>query len=1293
MAVEEDGKDIHSDSIAESMEFIEALYGKSKAFILYSLSISSTFQSGGISRNLFFPEKKKQIFYLSLLLIQSYDRQVESKLMASLHREYINSSADKTFLRHCLWKFSKLSLRAFIQSNICDIKAIKTFVGFLAPKLMPNVIEIWFEDDFEFIDELYSRMNKLEISKGVIFNDRSFSHLLKYKAFRKAVFNGNVDRAFVIGMKNYANRGDFNYLYEQLEIPRTLDPSCLKFPRDSEEFSFFKNFDPECNGDILKIRRYQLVIGHNFILNLFVNNNITGLCSATEASDVALEIVNEAILYNSNIMRDIESGQKREEVYEKIKSANDVAFDLLKKNEKILKTCISNFHNPKDRVLQNLLLGRFNLIISEASEYINLGYEDSLIDYFRTKSVADLIGVIDEWNSEFFLKLFSEMKFDVDSAITVLDFIQKSSLWSKKAKIAEIYDQIMKINDRRVFDKIDPTLKHIYVMRNEEYRLNFVSDLLINPHSVIASAHAYEIFKLDPTIKLQVLEIFKNQSVPINKEISLVENIPFCTNDIIDSQFICSMVLKDDAFCIFAYHFDHLIEKIMKVLSKEDVVSLNEAKHDFRRYILTSEYGADRIRLYLDDEVNFGTIEKISFIMHCNLSNKYVSYAVFNSLLEFLTNGNSIEKIFVLTYIKPSILTKYHIIRFINALIPLLNSSNITVCKLSKIKFNEIRVETREVQNILPYIVQAFLDRDNFKEFVNTFRMVQFNNYLCFNSLNLLLQLFLCNLDQYPSECFDILKRLVNVIKDKDIQYISGLLFKRISLFVINNGYSTADALEVASQFCLHTTSSDFEVLLGGLNSLRIANFLVEVLKAKGDSALNDAIICHVLSRSEVHNGVPAVEPPFVAAACELSEFSRHLSVFIPLLKKLFMSEKIETRQVACKALKSITHRSALEEYKEMIDEYLVDCCMHPDYFIRLQSLDITTNLPIIFILRHDQHSLVKKKASDVWKQLVQHTNKELKCIFPQILNFIKYAKNRTLLPALKEVATEFAVKYTGYLDTYMSLDVPNSIKEFIYIEAVKNNRLCSQASEFCKSNFCPSLFNILSKNPKLRDDIVDSIDKSLLYDLCAEDSDLAFYLFNKTKSPIYIEFILTTQKLEAIKRHSEEHKKVDISDENMIFILQSVESSVAIEDLLIKIHPSFSYYYISVYRTNYGRLPFIFERVFSVCTEVDELVSSWNVEYIRGCSFERIKDRIGLLLLVLAKSERVYFDRAIELIREIDCNGLEDEVLFEILGYLFRNLLLVNRRLQCAECIKIIYDTTGSKMGYFKVLAEKTAI
>lgn len=1236
-------------------------------------------ESDDLSRQLTFKSPIESIFYKSILLRQKYDANIEYDLLIDIQKQYNNKQYN--VLKYCHTKFTKRTLADFMKSNICDFKQISNFLVFLAPKLSGNILEIWFENDFEVIDGLFSRLGRISLRKDLVFDKRMFSHMLQFKPFKKAVFNGNMSRQFIVEMRDFANRADYEYFYNLKNIKRIIDPMVALPPRDFYEFEFFNTFEQNSliHSNMIKIRSYQSRIGHNFILNRFIRCNLQKILRSLKDEDVVKDIFRDTIIYNNEITRDSEE-------YSESIGLNDDIFEGIKNNEDAFRPLASFFRYPKDKILQNLIMNVFDFTVEEASNYINVGYNKELIEYFKTKSVCEFKHLINEWNDMFFLKLFSSYNItdtsnqkSIENAVTILEIIQRHSFKDVCIPyVAKIYDQLMNIPDARIFKSIPESLKIVFVLRNRQFAGEFISMLNRTDCTPIEASWLYEIKPKEcviPVNNLYLSMVFSDHII--------------CNESVVETLFLNSLILKEDSFGLFVANFDDFISQSLQQLSKEEAMSL---RFDNMKYTLSKTSGIDRITANLEPDVVFNLPMKIAFVMSYNLSNKFVCFILFDKIVDILNNGSSVQKIFILNFINPKLLVKEHILRFIDSIIPLLNSSSSVVCTLSKARFNQIEVENQEIQTILPEIIRAFLNKEYFNDFLHSFKSIQFNNYLCFNSLNLLIQILLKYIYEYTNDCLEILKRIVNITKDKDIKHVSGLIFSNISRFVVSSNFYTTEALDVASQFCVNASFADFEIILKNLQHLRISNYLVGILKIKGDSELNDQIIRYVLeTRKSRDSDIPDVEPAFIASACELDEFSKYLDMFIPLIKDMFKREKMESRQIASKAFKSILDRPSLEEYFKDINDFIVESCITSDHFVRLQSLDITRYLPIIFVLKYDQHSLVKKKALEVWKSLVPNTNKELKTIYGDILDFVKYSENKVFSHALSGMIAEMAQKYTVYLEMYIQDESKStSNKEFILVEACKNNRLQESAVKFCKSNYSPDLFKLLYKNASLRNELIEETDDAILLDLCAEDSDLAFYLLNRYNDPIYIDFLSTAHKIEAIKQHNQAQKSVSSNDEVIIFILQSIESCSEIENLLVRIHPSFSYYYISVQRVDYGGLTRIFERVFDVCYNLDELVCERNIKYIKSCCFDRVDNKDFLLKLLIELPDKHSFDRIVELINTSGTiDDLEQNVLFEILGYLFRNMLTPLRKHQSAECILVLYKVYSDRMGYFKIITE----
>lgn len=1321
---------------------IRELFKLPKSLSLKLLRSGLKLKNSSDCQSLSFDSKELEIFYHSILIFlekekpensksRNYILKLENDLILSLYNEFTRI---KRIPHKLMVRFSKDALKTFMINFSWNFQIIVDFLVLISPKIEPSAIQLWFESDYMLSDKVFKRFGVMKLSDTTPFNRNLFLHLLNYNQFKKAVFNGIVSHDFLISIKDYANRPDFDYFYRKNKINRI--PFDRIPPKDFLEFSFFLKSENLNYSDLIKINRYQLKIGHSPILSLWISERIDFILSMSGNPDyekTTLQVLTATIQYNSLL---IQNKNDKEAI-----EINNKLFEGLKDNESILRYLIGYFYSPSDIVLYKLISKDFSFEINDAFRLINQGFEEELFEYFKNQSIGSYINLIDDWSSSFFFKFFSSQIFNVEEAVYILNFLnnqmngnQNRALQKNISLVYEIYNKICNFDSQMIFDHLPLSLKFIFCLRHSNFICNFLS--LLNPDdcSLFIASKIHELLSHLP---VESFDCPLNSS--IYYQIACSPQITFDSENVIESIFLNNFILKQDSFYLLVEYFDSFISQVVQTFSKDDITCFAESSYSFDQYFISGS-GVSRISACLQANLEFNQHRQVSFIMQFNLNDKYTLFILFDRIHQILINGSSLEKIFVLSFINSSLLSKNHILRFIDCLIPLLNSSNRVLCNLSKLKFKQIEVENKEIQNILPEVIMCFENKNYFNSFYNSFENILFNNYLCFNSVNIIIQLLFKYLDTNTKECLNILSRIVNITKDKDIKHISGLIFSNISKFVVTNNFYTTEALSVASQFCVYVKFEDFDILMKHLHSMRICNYLVGILKVKGDTELNNQIIKYVINSNTMnldtqkikenevlkrvnnletdqtkHNLIDAddssilsdsiqnlniyqtnIEPSFIAAACELSEFAEYLAYFIPVIKDLFKSSKIESRQIACKAMKSILSNPSHDSYKNDLNQFLIEMCISPDHNLRLSALDVIHYLPIIYILRNDNHTLVKKKAYEIWKENVSNTNKELKYIFKEILSFLKYYDSSFFLSALKLTLNEMAIKYTSYLELYLDDDTESSeFKEYILIEAANASKLIPRAISYCNSNYCPELFKILFKNQNIRDSLVENSNSEMLLEICYEDCDLALFLFNKFNDPIYIDFLSYSQKIEIIKNHHISNKVVTINDENIIFILQTIESTQEIENILIRIHPSFSYFYISVNRiVNYGMLTRIYERVFDVCNELDELINERSIQFIKGCSFERVNNKLYLLFLLIKSEDRKSFERAVEIIKLVDFKIETDQnSLFTLLGYLFRNFLSKNRRIDSEDCILKIYEQNQTKMGFFENIIQDTIV
>lgn len=1204
----------------------------------------------------------ERVFYLSMLIIQDRSPKTEHSLLYLLYR-LIGSAPSGDILKNCKVKFSKNVIKEFIQSNVCEIQRCYRFLSLIAHKLPENVVELWFENDFDVCDEIFSRLNSVRMSEGTCFNKSVFEDLIKFKSFRKAVFNSPLNDEFVMSMAEYASRPDFDYFYRTMGVRKR--PSSLSIrPKDAVEYEFFDTISNErlMHSNIIKIRNYQIKHGNTPALSSFVSEHLPRLLGFIEEESLLEDIIVSAIEHN-NLSNSATAAH-----------INDTIFEELRKKEDVFRRVVRHFKHPKDKALFDLITGSFGFGIECAKQYINLGYEEELMEYFRVQSVSDCISIADDWNKEFLAKVFiRKTPYSLSDARLLLDFACANY---GLASTPDVLDHVLDVDSDEIFECLPENLKVVYMLRHQGYASRFVDSVNPETCTLQQASQMFEVTRSSGGKALSAHNFYYRCAAS--------DDFEFDELHIVKSLFECCYIRRDESKYLFVKYFDKFIEEIVQSYSRDEIIACTNRAYDFGDLFHFRTCGRDRIAQSLRRPFDFDRVSQVSFVLKLGLKDKYTTFILFDKLISMLSEGSSSHRILALGFVNPSSLCKTHILRYINTLIPLLNNSNAAVCRLSKASLNMITVETREIQNILPEIVQSFVSREYFPVFLASFRSILFNNYLCFNSLNILVQLMFKYLDDYTKDTLFILSKVVNIIKDKDMKHVSGLIFSRISKFVVSHNFYTKEALEVSGQFCLYTKFSDFDVLLQSIASMRISSYLVGVLKIRNDTKLNNQIISHILCN---RNGASAVEPSFVAAVSELEEFTQYLDQFLPILKTLFRDDKAEIRSIAAKAFKHILERPNIGSYACEIRSFLLDCAANEDYPIRLLCLDVLDYLPIIYVLRNDQHSLVRKKAQDIWKGRIHNTNKALKNLYEAILGLVEFSDNKVFRPALQGAVRDMAAKYTLYLESYVKNNHTKvDINEFILIEALKVGKMPDVALEFCKSNFSVDVFKLLYKITSFRSMAASSLETRDLVRACHGDCELAFELYSNTRDPVYLGFLSTVQRIGLIRSHYQSFGYVSESNEDMIFTLQSIESCSSVESALVKIHPTYSYHYLLSPREDHGSLNSMFERVFESCHGVDKLVSERNIRYIKNCSIDRIQNKIRLLALFLGHEDKKSFEKVVYLIRESGFDKvLEQDLIFEIMGYLLRNYLSANRRADSYDCIVIMYEKYRESMGFFK--------
>lgn len=1219
-----------------------------------------------------------QVFYYSCL-VYKYKRPADEYALLKLAEKACASIRSRKMsksdlFRNLFVRFSNPTLLKYIRNSIMCMQEALEFLRFVACRLNKHVIELWFDERLRLDDQLFSRLRRMSISANTRFDREVFECLLKYRVFRRHVFNYWQNTGFVLGMREFCNRADYEFYYNTLSID--YRSSCPP-PHDYKKYTFFRSVILS-GADYQKLREYQVRHGHNVVLNMFVEKNIDVLLNSVEEIDI--NIIIDTVRYDNQ-------------------AVNLKVWESLKTNEDLFRQVVGYFRSPCEPVLYSLLTRRYDLCSPEDAEsYIKFCYEDELLEYFQTVEVEKTLGLVNDWNKEFFLTVFwnkmraggaADARFlrDVD---LILDFVLGRQLRNTHI-VSKILDRIFDTDSDRVYARLDRNLRFIYACRNKRLLERFRKEASGADMGLQERAHLYEIEKLGGS-----------RAADVRRE-----------GDIVRSLFEISFVAGDDSRYYFVEYFDALADRVNERIRKEDLGGIVLAPENV--FLNEPEgHGQERIEHYLNiansrtDEQDIGF--QLSFLLGHNLKNKYTLFIIFDRIIEILTGPSCSMRTLVLRFLVPSLFCRDNVHRFINALTPLLNSPSSITCQLSKACLLKIDIESKEIQGIFGDLTQALIDKEYVPMFFQSLRSLVFNNYLCFNSLNLILQILFRYINDFTDDVFEILAKLSNIIKDKDITRVGPLIFNNLNRFVVNNHYHTEEVLRVSRMYCFYAVFDDYRPLIEHFSVFRISLYTVGILKARGDTSLNTRVIEHVMG---LRDGIPY---PFIAAACELNEFCVYFDRFLATLKDLFTSSDGSKRDVAVKAFREVYRNDKMGfdgETRERVVLFIIRCAIYEDYPVRLACLDIIDYLPLLFVMRNDQHFLVRKKAYEMWKAAVDHPNKMLRAIYTEVLDFTQYIACRAFREALSGAVSEMATKYPVYLEMYINDDGVHTslankaalsgdglvvvgrreMKEFILLEAVRINKLTSLALRFCIDSQSSSLFHVLYKSPDNREALMGGIDAERLFALCSENSELASALYKNTANPRLVGFLGDHEVFNAmveLERRCDfrtPHMNGDVEALNVL--VDAVRSSVEVENFVYRSNPVLSFFYIGKEREDHGLLGKIFMKAFEGSNGIDRLVTPENMKYVKHCSFARVANHGLLLSLLVAEDDRKSFERAIEI---ISSRPLPEELAFRVCAFLLRNYLSDTRKELSLAGIRAIYGK-GHDLGYFQGIIERSVM
>ncbi|KAI4293052.1 hypothetical protein PAPHI01_2326 [Pancytospora philotis] len=1191
-----------------------------------------------------FVDMETRVFHLSCIAYKRKDVASQFALLRLLETAYKEAlkqgrSAPKHLMRYVLVSFSKQVVLKYIRANVVDMKGAFAFLRFVASKIDGHVVELWFEESMPQEHSFFARLRAMLISPGTCFSRDLFEQLLRHRAFRNTAYNCWNNESFLVGISDYVNRGDYEFYYRSIGVAHS---PLVPLPANYQEYEFFSGFDPQLVGSI---RQYQARHGHNRVLDMFVQRNIDRLLGVFSSGSMAqiealVDVLCTTVAYGN-------------------RAVNLKIWEELKHKEAYFRRIVAHFAEPVDRVLYNLLTGRHELVaIADAEKYIRFYYEDELIEYFRGRTVGEIIGLVSDWNRDFFIDvLYLKTEQDAineEDIAQLLDFVATCRS-TKYDKLAGIISRLMDASSTSIYAKLDEKIRFIYALRSGKLgteQIAKITEEYRSSDSIVLQAHAFELERATRRSTDSTLDLLAALQPLLDED------------DIVGSLFRIAFIGRDLVKYFFVEYFDQLVQSINALVAKADQASIASASDNVFIAEPTGS-GAERIEFYLRlPAFNESSLDfRISFLLGICLRNKYVLYALNDKILGVLDGPHCSMKALVLGSIDLSRICIDRTLAFMHTLVPLVNSSSGLLCRLSRTCLSRVSIENKEVQGIFSDLIQALVDKQGLPVFFRAFRALLFNNYLCFNSLCLILQILFKGMADHTEDVLEILGKLEHITRERDMQRVGQMVFLALNRFVISNHYHTEDVQRVARIYAFYASFDNYLPLIDHLSVLRISLYTVGLLKARCDSELSTRVILHVINSADgAEDSDRPVPYPFIGAACELHEFGQHFASFFDVLKRLFVDKHAQKRAVATKAFQEVLKREQTAftpEIRESVILFIVGCAVYEDYSVQLNCLDAIECLPLLYIMKNNQHILVRKKAYDMWKARVEHPNKLLKVLAPEMLHFVRFAEVGAFRASLGPAVSEMVVKYVPYLEGYIAdssvadapaadrargsilgvkdprtLDDTNyianlayrieargpvlsaaEIREFILVEAVRANKLVPLALSFVTAQSAPGLFNALYKDPEHRAALLAAVPEERLIALCEDNRHLALVMLRKTANADLIRLMEQDELLSVLEEwetsgayaastDGSEQPRVPIATVGKL--VDSVKDAAEAEAFIAKASPALAFLYVCRMhngsleeRKDCGHLLAIFQRVFDALPRVRRHVSDASLDPI----------------------------------------------------------------------------------------------
>ncbi|CAD25546.1 similarity to GCN1-LIKE TRANSLATIONAL ACTIVATOR [Encephalitozoon cuniculi GB-M1] len=1281
---------------------------------------------------------------------------LEGNILKALEAAF-NESSDQLVLHlkeckaHRLGHLHKEAIKAFMKNNELVNEYVASFFAWIVDLLPISFIEIFFEEEDavckyyrRVFTKLYrsyrvteSRLSVEEHDPDTLRNitKPKITELAKYPGaiaylVRNLMHMNEEERLFLI--TKHLKRGDLEY-YLNMLIDSSQNPEkymmhlhdylnnrapgerSSKYSVFMNVYSFIKKNGHRVVEDVTAVQR----VFDDYSVKELLKSDIGTIFFAQTISHVAeyagcvgkcRDIVHEAL--ESNVSRDV----------------SKILWNTLVMDRNTFIECIDKFKVFEDEDLGRILLygnrggEGYGPSICRSIAYGDGIYRKEAIEYvvesFSARDIMDVLLRQDSDERGFLLECIYRKALVAEFDFRVFEI--EDEVWVDK-----IFDEIFKTLDCNIYDTLNekrPELAFDYCFRHKDLRRRYFEKIDKKNCTIEEGICIHKILKCELEQTKDLGDVCRSYAEAVygdnegGNEVYMISTLvdPVFTGGVVEFIYLLTLIRPDDAKYYVCEYFDEvcrigansLDEKgISGDIDHSEVLSLN----DLSLLCLVPLH------------------QMIGTIFSTHLKNKYLVYTVMDSLLGFISKSTQHLRLTILRNMDSSSVTPHHIVRFIDTLTPLLHDSNIQICNESKRLLMEIPVTTPELACLKSQMVQSIVDKMYARSFFGAVRGLQFSHYLCFNGLNMLVQTLTMHIKGLKEDVFSIINSLQFIAHPSDLELVFPVIFESLSLFVIENAFYLDECCSAASSLMKFGRNVSFDKLLGNMgHSLRVNKFLVKCLKACDDRVVEGVInrliregSCSMDNpRGQDHQLLAHIEPFFLAYAPELPVFRKYIPVFEPLLKSLFLSSDMAKQEIASKAFESME-----------VLEFLMFCCIVGQWKTRLLCIELFDKkgaednrvLAMLFILRNDTHSAIRKRALEIWKDRVENTNSALRNIHGTVLGCLGYkGSTSSFHDAIMGTLNDLIGKYDKYIEKYLrdainvahpedintdmfnplgldeseeglKITTRKEVIETILIECVKSGKHLDLAFDFGTRNSSISLFRHLLQIPLYREKAIEvvgnRIDDPAISDLFVGDSQLGSDLFKMTRKTFLFKFLRNSDKISLLEAMLSEEKP---NDGRVGELLGYMKSSEKLEQLLLASDPLYTsmFYGSGEKLDDHGHQKELFLRAFNILDhqELKPLISLGYLNLLLDVSYKNIKDPRSLIE-VLCTSNSL---RALERLGDIVSNIELGDSLFALSGHLLRNYLFYEKRETVLPSLGLLYRKYRDKLGAFRLTLER---